>query len=142
MSRSFYSGACCIEPPAQPCNLCTQNSIHFNMDSVKKVSHDGSVSTCLEVYHSLYARHEQTSGHCLDVQNKLFDQCCVAVEGISSPAGGGVHSTIKPTSKPSPDLFNSWYTDGAMMQSSAIMTMASMGSIYLTVVISMMMLVF
>ena len=55
MCRSFYAETCCVQVPEKPCNLCTsQTGDHFNMNTNARVSYDGQVKTCLEVYHSLF----------------------------------------------------------------------------------------
>ena len=83
MSQSFYASTCCITPPERPCNLCRSKSgDFFNMNSETKVSFGGEIKTCLEVYHSLYARHEQSDGHCTNTQDELFDQCCEATAAV------------------------------------------------------------
>jgi hypothetical protein len=72
----------------KPCDLCTLHGISFYMKSEVEVSYEGVTKTCSQVYHSLYTRREESSGHCIDAQGTLFKQCCVRTGAIlsSSPA--------------------------------------------------------
>jgi len=105
MSQSIYK-TCCIQAE-QPCNLCKS----MEMNSNARVSYNGEVKTCLEVYHSMYSRREQPSEDCIDAQGELSDQCCEATSSQTIPGGfsGGAPPppTISPTTnKPTPN----WYT--------------------------------
>lgn len=103
MSRSFYASTCCIEPPSEPCNLCSFNGYYFNMKSTAEVSYGGTAQTCLEVYHSLYARQEQGSEQCTDAQGTLFDQCCEG-SGLQT-IQSAVAKPASPTTFPSPPKY-------------------------------------
>jgi len=159
MSRSFYAGNCCIVPPEEPCNLCSSNGVHFGMNSAVEVSYEGEVKTCLEVYHSLFSRREQSSDHCTDTQGQLFDQCCEEVVTKTLPPAsasadysfennvdenlGGQYSapvpiqTKSPTKKPTPD-FESWYTDS--FSSPAQKPTNSIGSFFMLIAAGLMIL--
>jgi len=145
MCRSFYAETCCVQVPEKPCNLCTsQTGDHFNMNTNARVSYDRQVKTCLEVYHSLYSRREQTSEHCAVAQGQLFDQCCEAFlhqgdgTGQTIPEDSVVEAsstislipTVAPMTllKSAPDL-DTWYK-GAMKRSSPVaMTVVSVFSL-------------
>ncbi|KAL7533175.1 hypothetical protein ACHAWF_004368 [Thalassiosira exigua] len=121
MSRSFYAESCCIQPPAEPCNLCRSNTgQYFNMNSIVEVPYEGEVKTCLEVYHSLYAREEQSGEGCVEAQRALFDQCCTAIGGNAEPVD---MPSSSPTQKPTPD-FMSWYSSSSISPASSV-TMSS-----------------
>jgi hypothetical protein len=124
ISKDFYADSCCIQPPNEPCNICRSSSgVFYNMNSSTEVSFDGEVKTCLEVYHSMYSRREQSSEQCIAAQGELFDKCCEATDAVDgqtsdfagdSSFSGTVPSTtpvgLLPTPKPAPD-FQSWYQD-------------------------------
>merc|ERR1719296_237765 len=143
MSQGFYASTCCITAPEKPCNLCTtSNGEHFNMNSKTKVSYDGEYKSCLEVYHSLYSRQEQSSGHCIAAQGQLFGQCCEATTGSDSINGindsasvdmqeeGKTASapTVAPTTKPL-TAFDTWYA-GGISSSPASTNVISLGAFY------------
>lgn len=145
MSQNFYAGTCCIQAPEQPCNLCSSNGIHFNMNSNTRVSYDGEVKTCLEVYHSLYSRRDQSNEHCTAAQGELFDQCCEAISSQTIPDGGiGERASPSPTkspttNKPTPN-FDSWYTAGSL-SSPASTFMDSIGSFSLLMAVGLMVII-
>ncbi|KAL9186471.1 hypothetical protein ACHAXT_005709 [Thalassiosira profunda] len=108
MSQSFYSTACCIEAPENPCLLCRSHAgAHFDMLGEALVSYDGERKTCLEVYHSLYSRREQSSTHCLDAQHLLAGSCCDAFEHEDSSLG--VEQPAIPVGAPTTPEFDTWY---------------------------------
>ena len=139
MSQSFYTATCCIQAPEKPCNLCSSNGIHFDMNSNTEVSYDGKVKTCLEVYHSLYSRREQFSEHCNDARGELFGQCC---ETISTQT---IHDDATSERAPSPPTmsprthtptpyFDSWYAAGSLL-SSASTFMVSIAQLCLSIAV-------
>lgn len=112
------------KPPKKPCDLCSLNGISFYMKSEVEVSHEGVTRTCSQVYHLLYTRREESSGHCIDAQRKLFKQCCVRTGTIlsSSPttmaATTPAATTNASTSYNSAD-FETWYTGASMTSASS-----------------------
>ena len=126
-------------------NLCSSNGIHFNMNSNTRVSYDGEVKTCLEVYHSLYSRRDQSSEHCTDAQGELFDQCCEAISSQTIPDDSiGERASPSPTkspttNKPTPN-FDSWYTAGSL-SSPASTFMDSIGSFCLLMAVGLMVII-
>jgi len=132
MSQSFYAESCCIEPPVEPCNICSMSGIHYTMNSSTKVSFDGEVKTCLEMYHSLFSRHEQHSEQCIGAQEELFGQCC---EEIPSQIISMSPPTMSPTAK-NPD-FDSWY-DAGNLSSSAPTYMVPITTVCLSAAVGLM----
>ena len=110
------------KPPLKPCDLCTLHGISFYMKSEVEVSYEGVTKTCSQVYHSLYTRREESSGHCIDAQGTLFKQCCVRTGAIlsSSPATMATTTTTTnaSTSYNSAD-FETWYTGASMTSASS-----------------------
>lgn len=127
-NQRLYFGTCCIQAPENPCHLCNSNGSRLNMKSNSRVSYAGEVTTCLDMYHFLYAWQEESSEHCIGAQGELFDLCCESTDGQNTPlysfgaslsintqtAPGGVSGgaspplTTRPTQKPSSE-FIGWY---------------------------------
>jgi len=127
-SQRLYAGTCCIQAPKNPCHLCNSNGVNFNTKSNIRVSYAGEVKTCLDMYHSLSARREQSSEHCIDAQGELFGQCCESIDSQTIPDdssdGASPSPTMTPTTqKPNPE-FNNWYA-GGLLSSSASSIMVS-----------------
>ena len=127
ISRSFYADTCCIRPPEVPCNLCSLNGINVGKQPISnsRVSYNGEFKSCLEVYHSLYARREQFSKHCTDAQKELFDDCCEAVnsQGDAGEIALPPPTTSPTTQKPSPNFdTSSWYTAGLQRSPASMFT--------------------
>ena len=82
-SKNFYADSCCTEPTSHACDLCSSNGIHDGIPRISnsKVSYDGNILSCPEVYHSLHSNHEQSSEHCIRAREELSGQCCDAIDG-------------------------------------------------------------
>ncbi|KAL3784165.1 hypothetical protein ACHAW5_007050 [Stephanodiscus triporus] len=128
-SQSFYSETCCIQTPDKPCDICTLNGVNF-MKSDVKVSYKGEVQTCLQVYHLLYSRREETSGDCINAQVELFEQCCEAkstpipvdiVDESAPPSPAGVSKVPNAWTAPISPEFDSWYA-GPLLSSASSST--------------------
>ena len=121
MSQGFYSEACCFKAPAVPCSLCQSGDLYYEIEKETVVSYDGEEQTCLDVFHLLHSRREQTSVHCTNAQGLLFSECCSA---------RATESDSKYTPSPSPWVwkepvpdpedpgFDSWYA-GALQRSAS-----------------------
>jgi len=128
--QRLYFGICCIQVPENPCHLCnSKDGSRLNMESNSRVSYAGEVKTCVDMYHFLYARQEESSEHCIGAQGELFDLCCESTESRTTPlysfgvalpidmhtapggVSGGASSPLTPSStqKPSSE-FTSWYS--------------------------------
>jgi hypothetical protein len=110
----------------KPCDLCSLHEISFYMKSEVEVSYEGITKTCLQVYHSLYTRREESSGHCIDAQRMLFKQCCVRTGAIlsSSPTTMAAATTTTATTTNASTSYNSadfetWYTGASMTSASS-----------------------
>jgi hypothetical protein len=81
--------------------------------------------SCLQVYHFLYSRKEESSEHCINAQGDLFTLCC---EANITPTPGNITVKSDPpstasfasTESISPE-FNSWYS-GLSMNSASLIT--------------------
>ena len=147
MSQSFYAETCCIKTVQSPCNLCSSNGIHYLMKSNMKVEYESKEVTCLDVYHTLFSRHEDSSEHCLDTQDELFDQCCEEFNGQPAYPKDNMSSDTSPnmspteSAKPTPEelRFDTWYAGG--LKSSASKNVIYIGwSVISSIVMGMMVL--
>jgi len=138
MSQGFYADDCCIKAVEQPCNLCSRNGINFIMRDEWEVTYKGEESTCLEVYNRLSAENEDTSEHCTDIRDELFDQCCEAklLGGGKSDDTADEQTREEPLTNDDYVGFDTWYKDG--LTSTASLTKAvSIGLMLISCIIEM-----
>ncbi len=94
------------------------------------VAYEGEVQTCLEIYHFLYSRIEESSEQCMETQGHLFGQCCEVSDNQQSEedVAGNAPPPSAPsqtTQKPVPE-FDTWYAGS--LESDASTRMISMFS--------------
>lgn len=115
------------KPPKKPCDLCSLHEITFDMKSEVEVSYEGITKSCLQVYHLLYTRREESSGHCIDAQRTLFKQCCVRTGTIMSSSPTTMAATTPAVTTNASTSYNSadfetWYTGASMTSASSSTT--------------------
>ena len=126
MSQSFYADDCCIKAVKQPCNLCSRNGVNFIMRDEWEVTYKDTESTCLEVYTQLLTEHEDTSDHCSDIRDDLFDQCCEAklLGGGKSDEAADEKTREEPLTNDDYVGFDTWYKDGLTSTASLTKTVS------------------
>ena len=71
----FYE-KCCYEPLSTSCNLCQVNGNYLDVNSDVMVDYQGSSTSCLGVYNSLFVREAADSEQCNAAKDSLSGDCC------------------------------------------------------------------
>jgi hypothetical protein len=75
--QSAYSQTCCFKPPTAPCNLCSDGSTQYELNThAFAKTRSGHSSHCVALSTQLAEREDEGSEQCIESKSVFFDSCC------------------------------------------------------------------
>lgn len=74
--KEEFSDKCCYQPLSTSCNLCQVGGDYLDVKPNAVVDYQGSSTTCLGVYNSLFVREAADSEQCNAAKDSLGEDCC------------------------------------------------------------------
>lgn len=76
--QAAYSQTCCYKPPTNPCNLCSDGTTNYevNTHAFVKTRSGSHSSHCIALSTQLAEREDESSQQCLETKSAHFESCC------------------------------------------------------------------